>query len=305
VSEEEESADYCPECGSDKLQEDPLRGEIICSKCGYVVSDKLIDAGPEWRAFDSEQRKERERTGAPQTYALHDKGLSSVIDKRDVDISGKRLSPERTSQFYRLRKWDSRSKMQKSKDRHLLTALADIERISGLLNLPRNIKEAASLLYRRVVEQGLARGRSIEILSAAVVYIICRQFQVPRTLEEIAEATKLESKEIGRSYRFVCRRLGIILPPVSPINYIPRFGSILGIPGPVQQDAIETLRKVLSLGLASGKGPMGIAAAALYMSSLKAGVKRTQKEVAEAAGVTEVTIRTRFKEINELLEQGA
>ncbi len=302
---DEEGAEKCPECGSTKLEEDPLRGEIICSKCGYVLSDKLIDRGPEWRAFDSEQRRDRERAGAPATYSLHDKGLSSVIDRRDVDSSGKRLSPEKTSQFYRLRRWDSRSKIQKSRDRHLVTALNDIERISGLLNLPKNIREAASLLYRRIVENGLARGRSIELLSAAIIYITCRQFQVPRTLEEIAEATKLESKEIGRSHRFISRRLGIKLPPVTPISYIPRFGSILGVPPPVQQDAIELLRKVLSLGLSSGKGPMGIAASALYMACLNAGCRKTQREVAEAAGVTEVTIRNRFKEISELLEQGA
>ncbi len=301
----EEGGEVCPECGNKRLVEDPLRGEVVCSKCGYVISDRIIDRGPEWRAFDSDQRKQRERTGAPSTYSLHDKGLSSVIDKRDIDITGKRLTPQRTSQFYRLRKWDSRSKIQKSKDRHLLTALADIERIAGLLNLPKNIREAASLLYRRVVENGLARGRSIELLSAAVIYITCRQFQVPRTLEEVAEASKLSSKDIGRSYRFITRRLSINLPPVSPINYVPRFASMLGIPGPVQQQAIEILRKVLSLGLASGKGPMGIAAAALYMACIESDVKKTQKEVASAAGVTEVTIRNRFKEISELLDQGA
>ena len=298
----EETGDVCPECGSSKLREDPLRGEIVCSKCGYVVSEKLMDSGPEWRAFDADQRQQRERTGAPTTYSLHDKGLSSVIDKRDVDITGKRLDPRRTSQFYRLRKWDSRSKIQKSKDRHLLTALSDIERIAGLLNLPKNIRESASLVYRKVVDNGLARGRSIELLSAAVIYIVCRQFQVPRTLEEIAEATKLSSKDIGRSYRLITRRLDISLPPVSPINYVPRFGSELGIPGPVQQQAIEILKQVLSQGLASGKGPMGIAAAALYMACLEANLKKTQKEVAQAAGVTEVTIRNRFKEISELLQ---
>jgi transcription initiation factor TFIIB len=301
----EESGEACPECGSNKLQEDPLRGEIICSKCGYVLQDRLIDTGPEWRAFDSDQRRQRERTGAPATYSLHDKGLSSVIDKRDVDITGKRLTPKKTSQFYRLRRWDSRSKMQKSKDRHLVTALADIERIAGLLDLPKNIREAASLLYRQVVERGLARGRSIELLSAAVIYVTCRRFRVPRTLEEIADATKLTSKEVGRSYRFVCRRLDISLPPVSPVDYVPRFGSALGIPEPIQQRSIEILRKVISMGIGSGKGPMGIAASALYWACLESGYKKTQKEVAKAAGVTEVTIRNRFKEIAELLDQGA
>jgi transcription initiation factor TFIIB len=300
----EENEEVCPECGSKRLQEDPLRGEVVCSKCGYVVSDRIIDRGPEWRAFDADQRKQRERTGAPTTYSLHDKGLSSVIDKRDVDITGRKLSPKQTSQFYRLRRWDSRSKMQRSKDRHLLMALADIERIAGLLNLPKNIREAASLLYRRVVENGLARGRSIELLATAVIYITCRQFQVPRTLEEVSEATKLTTREIGRSYRYITRRLEISLPPVSPVNYVPRFASSLGVPGRVQQQAIEILARVLSRGLASGKGPMGIAAAAIYMACLDAGVKKTQKEVAAAAGVTEVTIRNRFKEISELLELG-
>ncbi len=301
MSEEEEQT--CPECGGTKFEEDPLRGEVICSKCGYVISDRLIDRGPEWRAFDSEQRNQRERTGAPSTYSLHDKGLSSTIDRRDVDISGRKLTAKTRSAFHRLRKWDSRSKIQKSRDRHLMTALSEIERISGLLNLPKNIREAASLLYRRVVDAGLVRGRSIELLATAVVYITCRQFQVPRTLDEISRATKLETKDIGRSYRFICRRLDINLPPVNPIDYVPRFASMLGIPGPIQQRSIEILREVLSRGIASGKGPMGIAAAALYYACLEKDYKKTQKEVAEAAGVTEVTIRNRFKEILEMLQQ--
>ncbi len=300
----EEEEQTCPECGSKKLEEDPLRGEVICSKCGYVISDRLIDRGPEWRAFDADQRRERERTGAPSTYSLHDKGLSSTIDKRDRDISGRKLKSRTKNQFHRLRKWDSRSKMQKSKDRHLMTALSEIERISGLLNLPKNLREAASLLYRKVIDAGLVRGRSIELLSAAVVYITCRQFKVPRTLDEISEATKLETKDIGRSYRFICRRLDINLVPVNPIDYVPRFASMLAIPGPVQQRAIEILRMVLSEGLASGKGPVGVAASALYYACLEEEEKRTQKEVAEAAGVTEVTIRNRYKEIKEMLELG-
>jgi len=302
VSEEtEEGGLVCPECGSKKLVEDPLRGEIVCSNCGYVVSDRIIDSGPEWRSFSPEQRAQRERAGAPTTYSLHDKGLSSVIDKRDLDITGKRLSPQKTSQFYRLRRWDARSKIQKSKDRHLVNALAEIERMAGLLNLPKNIREAASLLYRRVVDNGLARGRSIEVLAAAVLYITCRQFHVPRTLEEISEATKIGSKEIGRNYRFLCRRLGISLPPVSPIDFVPRIASNLGIPGDVQQRAIEILRQLLPLGLSSGREPIGVAASALYIAARESGVKRTQKEVAGAAGVTEVTIRNRTREILELL----
>jgi transcription initiation factor TFIIB len=291
----------CPECGCTRLVRDYDRAEVICASCGLVVDDHLIDPGPEWRAFDSEQREQRQRGGAPMTYTIHDKGLSTVIDWRDKDIYGTSLKPSRRSQMYRLRKWNRRARMSDSSDRNLSFALAEIDRIAAQLRLARNVKEAASMVYRRTVEKKLIRGRSIESVAASALYVACRQLSVPRTLEEIASVTKVDKKEIGRSYRFLARELGIKLAPTSPIDYVPRFASALKLPGKVQAMAIEILSQAIDEGLTSGRGPMGVAAAALYVSAVMNDEQRTQREVAEVARVTEVTVRNRYKEIIEHL----
>lgn len=291
----------CPECGCTRLVRDYERAEVTCASCGLVVDDHLLDLGPEWRAFDSEQRDKKQRGGAPMTYTIHDMGLSTVIDWRDKDIFGRPLSPESKAQMGRLRKWQMRSRISDSTERNLAFALSEIDRIGAQLRLPRNVREAASVTYRRTIEHRLIRGRSIESVTASALYVACRQFSVPRTLEEIAAVTKVDKKEIGRSYRFLARELSIKLAPTSPIDYIPRFASDLKLSGEVQGKAIEILSRVVDQGLTSGRGPMGVAAAALYIAAVLNDEQRTQREVAEVARVTEVTVRNRYKEMVEYL----
>ena len=291
----------CPECGCTRLVRDYQRAEVTCASCGLVIDDHLIDPGPEWRAFDSEQREKKQRGGAPMTYTLHDRGLSTMIDWRDKDIFGRSITPSRRSQMVRLRKWNRRSRISDSTQRNLAFALSEIDRIATQLRLPKNVREAAAMVYRQTVVARLIRGRSIESVTASVLYVACRQFSVPRTLEEVAAVTKVDKKEIGRSYRFLARELGIKLAPTSPIDYIPRFASELKLSGEVQGKAIEILSKVISMGLTSGRGPMGVAAAALYIAAVMNDEQRTQREVAEVARVTEVTVRNRYKEMVEYL----
>jgi len=294
----------CPECGSLRHFRDYRRAEVICSDCGLVIEDRLIDPGPDWRGFDNEERMAREHTGPPTTYAIHDRGLSAMIDPRDYDAGGSPLRPEARAQMYRLRKWDKRARISGSVERNLSYALSELDRAAGQLQLPRNVREAASLLYRKTVENGLTRGRSIESSTASAIYISCRQFGVPRTLEEMAGATKHKKKEIGKSYRVIARDMGIHLPPVNAMDYVPRFTSLLGLPGTVGTKAVEILKQVIDEGMCSGKSPAGIAAAAIYTACVLEDAQRTQKEISEVTGVTEVTLRTRYKDIAEYLNLG-
>ncbi len=297
-----EFIDKCPECQSTSLARDYERAEIICNACGLVVDEKIVDTGPEWRAFDNEQRLKRSRTGAPMTYTIHDKGLSTVIDWRNKDSYGKDISSKKRAQLYRLRKWQQRIRVSNATERNLAIALTELDRVASRLSLPKNVRETASVVYRHAVEKGLIRGRSIEGVTAAALYAACRQCQVPRTLDEIADAARLNRKEVGRTYRFIARELGIHLKPTTPIDYIPRFASELGLSGETQSKAIEILRKAMSEELTSGRGPTGVSAAALYIASVLQGERRTQREVADIAGVTEVTIRNRYKELSEKLD---
>ncbi len=235
------------------------------------------------------------------TFTIHDKGLSTMIDWRDRDSHGKDLTPKRRAQIYRLRKWQRRIRVSDATERNLAFALSEVDRMSSHLGLPRNVREAAAVIYRRAVEERLIRGRSIEGVAAAALYAACRECKVPRTLDEIAEVSRVSKKEIGRSYRFISRELLIHLRPTSPIDYIPRFGSELGLSGEVQSKAIELLKDAAKKGLTSGRGPTGVAAAAIYIASVQCGERRTQRDVADVARVTEVTVRNRYKELCEKL----
>ncbi len=291
-------AKSCPSCGGGNLVTDYAHGELVCKKCGLVISEELIDFGPEWRAFDEEQRSKRSRTGGPVKYAKLDKGLTTEIDKYDRDIRGGAIQPERKAQLYRLRKWQRRSRMSDSFQRNLSIALPELDRMCAYLSIPGNIKEECAMWYRKAVSKGLVRGRSIESVVAAVIYLISRQHQLPKTLDELEEASGVKRKDIGRSYRFLCRKLDIKMPIATPMDYVPRFASELGLSGETEAKAIEILEEAREKGIISGRGPTGVAAAAIYLAAKITNDKQTQKGIAgKLIGVTEVTIRNRYEEL--------
>ncbi len=302
VDEFEKFTVQCPECESHTLVRDYERAELVCAECGLVIDENFIDQGPEWRAFDQDQRMKRARVGAPMTYTIHDKGLSTMIDWRNRDSYGKTISSKNRAQLYRLRKWQRRIRVSNATERNLAFALSELDRMASALGLSRNVRETAAVVYRKAVDKNLIRGRSIEGVAAAALYAACRQCNVPRTLDEIAEVSRVSRKEIGRTYRFVSRELALKLMPTSPIDYIPRFCSGLSLKGDVQAKGIEILRQAAEKELTSGRGPTGVAAAAIYIASILCGDRRTQREVADVAGVTEVTIRNRYKELAEELD---
>jgi len=298
---EPEKVQHCPECGSTRLMRDYECAEVVCMECGFVITAKIADRGPEWRAFTNEQRAKRTRVGAPLTYTIHDKGLSTMIDWHDRDVYGKSLSPGQKAQVYRLRKWQRRIRVSDATERNLAFALSEITKIANNLNLPKNILETASVIYRKAVKERLIRGRSIQGVTAAAVYLACRQCKLARTLEEIAQASNVNKKEVGRSYRFLIKELDYFVPPVRPSQYITKFSNQLTMQGKVEEIAHKILATAKELKLTSGRGPTGIAAAASYIASVLTGERKTQREIAEIAQVTEVTIRNRYKELVERL----
>jgi transcription initiation factor TFIIB len=274
----------------------------VCMDCGYVVVAELTNQGPEWRAFDAEQRAKRARAGAPATFTIHDKGLSTMIDWHDRDVHGQSLPHGQKAQIYRLRKWQRRIRVSDATERNLAFALSEISKIANNLNLPRNILETASVIYRKAVKARLIRGRSIQGVTAAAIYVACRQCGVARTLDDIAQASTVNRKEVGRCYRFLLKQLNYFIPPVKTSQYITKFSNQLTMEGNTEEIAHKILFVAKELKLTSGRGPAGIAAAASYIASALTGERRTQREVAEIAQVTEVTIRNRYKELVERLQ---
>jgi len=295
----------CPVCNSVERFFDNQRAEVSCAKCGLVLEDNIIDPGQEWRAFDSVQKLKRARTGAPSTFTISDKGLTTTIDWRNKDSNGRNIPDKNKAQIYRLRKWNKRIRVSNAGERNLAFALSELDRESSSLQLPRIVREDAAIIYRNAAKSNLIRGRSIESVVASSIYTACRRCNIPRTLDEISEISNVSKKQIGKNYRFLCRELKIKLKPTSPIDYIPRFASRLRLSGEVEAKAIEILKKANDKGLNSGKGPTGLAAAALYISAVLLGERKTQGDIAKITNVTEVTIRNRYKELSQELNLSA
>ncbi|PIN86965.1 hypothetical protein COV19_02115 [Candidatus Woesearchaeota archaeon CG10_big_fil_rev_8_21_14_0_10_44_13] len=287
----------CPECGSINLFFNREKGEVICKDCGLVVEEKMIDFDQEWRDFNGDEGESKRRTGAPMTYTQYDMGLGTEVGQK-ADLY--KLEGKDKNKFFRLRKWQYR--ISTAIERNLKLALAELKRVSSYLKLPKVVEEEAARIYTLAVQRGLVRGRSMESVVAGSLYAACRRHDVPRTLDELSDASGIEKKEVGRTYRFITRELGISILPSNPADYIARFASSLKLTAETQSKAIEILEMAQKSELTSGRGPTGIAAAALYVSALIHGEKRTQREVADVAGVTEVTIRNRYKELLDKLK---
>ena len=294
---EEESID-CPECGG-KLIVDDEHGETVCTECGLVVEEDSVDRGPEWRAFDAQEKDQKSRVGAPTTNMMHDKGLSTNIDWRDKDAYGNALGAKQRKKMQRLRKWNERFRTRDSKERNLKQALGEIDRMASALGLPENVRETASVIYRRALDENLLPGRSIEGVSTASVYAAARQAGVPRSLDEITEVSRVEKSEIARTYRYVVRELGLEVKPADPESYVPRFASSLELSEEAEMRARQLLQNAKEQGVHSGKSPVGLAAAAVYAAALLTNEKTTQAAVSEVADISEVTIRNRYHELLE------
>jgi len=285
----------CPECNSSHLIYDESRGELICGDCGLLVEEKMVDTSHELRSFDKTEKKSR--GGAPMSMQKFDKGLTTNIG--EISDIYKLDSSQQTRKYLRLKKWQER--VSTSIERNLRLAMSELRRVASFLELPSVVKDEAARIYNYVLQRGLVRGRSMESVIAACIYAACRSYNIPRTLDEIANASEVERKEIGRTYRYIIRKIGLKMTPSSPKDYISRFASTLHLSPQSQNEALQILDRAEISELTSGRGPAGIAAAALYVSALLNDEKKTQREVADVAGITEVTIRNRYKELLERL----
>lgn len=285
----------CPECGGSNLVEDYDMGEVVCGTCGLVVHDNTLNEGPEWRAFTRQETEKRSRVGSPTSLFIHDKGLSTVIDRVNKDAFGRRLPSSTRLQMLRLRKWHLRAKVHSSVDRNLAQAMAELDRLTDKIVVPSSVKEQAAFIYRKALDKGLVRGRSILAIAAASLYAACRLTNVPRTLKEMTEASAVKKRDIARCYRLLIRDLNLRMPIADPIRYVTKIATKNNIGEKTQQKAIGLLKLARKKGAIAGKDPMGLAAAAIYIACVMMGEKKTQKEIAEVAGVTEVTVRNRYK----------
>ena len=292
----------CEVCGGTSWDADNIRGETICSDCGYVAAENMIDPGAEW--VNHSNGDDRSRVGAPSTLTLSDKGLSTEIRRSDLTSGGARkhgLSGKALRDWRRRQRIDQRSKTRDSRSRNLSVAMQFI-RDRG--DLTPQIEQEAASLYRHSVERGLVTGRSIRGVTAACVYIAAREAKIPRKIEDIGEAfdmiSAVEVKELKRTIRLVARNLGTH-HITGPEEYFEKFHSDLGLPPAVLGGAREIWSQVKEDLSWQGKKPSGIAGVVLYYASQNSTSPRTQSEVCEVSGISEVTLRGLLKILNQMI----
>ena len=281
---------------------DPESGEIICSNCGMVILDNIQESRPEWRSFtttttDEVNNRGRGRTGMPTSLARHDKGLATIIGRANKDASGQVLDATMRTTMERLRTWDFRTQAHTSTDRNLRQAFSELDRIRDKLGLPDSVIEKTAYIYRKVQERGLIRGRTISAILAAAIYIACREMGFPRILKDITAISNIKQRYIAQSYRLLIMELDLKIPLLDPIKCTIRIANTAKISEKTKRQAIDIMHDIIKRGISAGKDPMGLAAAVLYISCLKTGENKTQRDIADAAGVTDVTVRNRYKNI--------
>jgi len=289
----------CLRCGKKELITDTETGEIFCGGCGFVSSERLESTGPERRSFPDD-RINRERTGIGTSLAIHDQGLSTVISPTNRDATGQPLSNSMKKTLKRLRIWDSRSQNDPI-DRNFRQAFNELYRLKDKLSLSDSVIEKAAYIYRKALEKKLIRGRSISGMIGSALYAACREVETPRTLKEIAMTMNIKKGDLAACYRLLIKELDLKIPVVDSVQNVARIASKIGLPEKTRRYAIEILRKAEESKISAGKNPMALAATALYISCVKMGVRRTQRDLAEAANITEVTIRNRHKGLLELV----
>jgi transcription initiation factor TFIIB len=283
-----DTSNMCPECGGSIIPSINT-GDVVCNQCGLVIHEKNVDFSHNGRrAYTNQEKISREQTGAPISILLPDLGLSTVIDKKKIN------NPD----LKRAAKWNTRITWQK---RNLLIASTELKRISTILNLPNYVKEDAMRLYIEAFKKKLLRGRSINAMVAACLYLACRRKKLPRTFQEIMNEASVKAKDVRRCYTTLIRELKLNPPSTNPITLIPKYISDLGLNSEIEQVTTKILNIYRSRFSISGKDPKGLCAGAIYLACRLKNKEVTQQQIVQVIGVTEVTLRSRYKELKKKL----
>ena len=289
---------------SDRIITDPESGELICSNCGMIISDKIqYINGPDRHSFSPEQMSHnRSRTGFHASLDIHDRGLYTIIGRANKDAAGHKLDAIASSNMARLRMWNTRTQHHSSTDRNLVLAFNDLGILRDKLCLSNTAVEKTGYIYRKALARGLVRGRSIAALLTASIYLACREMGIPWTIKDIAEASNIKQKHLAKVYRILVSEFGYKVPLSDPMKCIAKVANKANLTENTKRQAIRIMNQVREKQiLSAGKDPMGLAATVLYVSCLKNGEDKTQNQMAQAAGVTEVTIRNRLKDLRDKL----
>ena len=285
-------------CKKNSLITDPYTGEIACGSCGSVFSERVIDSGAERSGYFSEEYQNNSRSGQKISLKMIDMGLSTIIESKDRDSTGKSLSVENRRMFYRLRMWDRNSRSSNAV-KSFQKAFTLLDGISSKLALPESIVEYTAYLFRKIAAKKILTGRSTSGILCATIYIACRSTNTPRTLQDVADAGNIKKKDLQRTYRFLVKELQINPESYDPIEFVTRISTAVNISEKTERLAFKILSISAKKNISASKNPIGMAAAAVNLAVTINHEKISQAKISKASGISSVTIRDRTKEIKE------
>ncbi len=297
------SQDICSTTGGlhEPLVTDNNRGEVLCSSCGIVVIDKVEDLSSESKSYTLEEYNNNTRTGMASALSIHDKGLSTIIGNTDKDATGRFISSYMKSTFNRLRTWDSRSKSS-SQEKNLRSAFLVLETVKSKLDVSDSLIERTAYLYRKALTKNITRGRTIVGMILSALYVSCREANVPRTLQDVANAGNISFKDLSRHYRVFVKSLELQVDSFTPSEFVSKIGTAVGLSEKAKRDALNILYHAQKKGITDGKNPVALAATAVFLSWVSNEEKITQYKIASASGVSSVTIRNTARVLRKKLE---
>lgn len=344
----------CPECQNPNpnLEEDFAAGDVICRDCGAVLMDRLIDSRSEWRTFSNDGGgDDPSRVGGPVDTLVGEIEGEMVLESTAISDVGSGMSRD-------LNRMQQRA-TYRGGERAIIQAIQTINVLSERIGLSKLISDRAKVLFKRVEEEKLVRGKTMDAVIAACLYIACRQEKVPRTFREISALTLVSKKDIGRSYKAIMSGIfprqavddeemepekpqtpvqpqpqapslptetknvsSLLIAPgtrekagpvlvdaqapekggplglVSTQDFMARFCSHLNLNMEIQRGAAALSIKAQKLSHIAGKSPITIAAACIYMmTQLYPQYRKTHKDIAYVAGVSESTVRNTYKDL--------
>ena len=293
----------CPEClKKTNIIFDYNTGDIICGECGLVISEKIIDQGPGWRAYNSSERDKKAHTGSPINITISDKGLTTNIGSNNKDFYGNKIKPKKRVQIYRMRKWNNRARLHNAIDKNLLKAMYELNKLTSQLEIPKFIKEEAAFLYRRALDNGKIKGRNIIGMITAALYVTCRMHDIPRTYNDFHRYSELSKRSLTRFSRIFIETMNIKVPPADPKIFVPRFCTALKLSTHVQNKVYKILDIINQKKITVGRGTTKLVAAVIYISAILEGERRSQKEIAQVTNISEVTLRNRYRELTKFMK---
>lgn len=274
------------------------RGETFCGGCGEIITEFMSDPAHDMRAFTGEDHAARVRTGPATSLVMHDRGLSTIIGN-DRDSTGRSLSSSSKSKFSRLRTWDQRSRSRSTAS--LSRAFVIMNSITAKLTIPSTVVERAAYIYRKALAAGLTKGRTVQSLAAASLYVACRETGTPRTLDDMAATANVEKRVLYRDMRRLLARLDLRPDQYKISAFVVKISNNLGLPEGIKRDALEILRRSEEMLVTAGKNPVAMASAAIYISCMNNDTQMSQRMLSKQAGVSDVTVRNSVASIRDAL----